>query len=61
LEEVESGKIEDKQTWVITLSFRDKELGVRALSQDPRAYKRFWVDKQTGEVISMKIREMAGA
>jgi hypothetical protein len=61
LEEVETGNLEGKDAWVITLSARDPEMGLTSfMPQGPRSYKRFFVSKESGEVLSMKIREMAG-
>jgi hypothetical protein len=55
LEEVEKRG----QHWLITLSMpSDNPLGFLAQHRD---YKTFTVDADTGEVLSMKIRELAGA
>ena len=58
LEEVEIS--EDEKHWFVTLGFtvikdRFKMLG---LSQSARTYKIFKIDSETGEVQSMKIREV---
>jgi hypothetical protein len=57
LEEVEFREEGGKPEWLITLSIR------RNLFPRPNniEYKTFRVDGQTGEVLSMKIRELAGA
>lgn len=61
LEEVETGNLEGEEAWVITLSARDSEKGLTEfLPPGPRVYKRFFVSKESGQVLSMKIREMAG-
>ncbi len=63
LEEIEQGKAEGAAVWLITLSV-PKKLAVLGTSfpniTDERHYKVFAVDKETGEVRSMKIREFAG-
>ena len=57
LEEVELGKAGRIDAWLITLSMPNRRLG----SLGPREYKVFTVRGDTGEVISMKIRELAHA
>ena len=57
LEEVELGKDGPNDVWLITLSAPGRA-GIAVLSRD---YKRFIVRADTGEVVSMKIRELAGA
>ncbi len=69
LEEAELGKFLDRDAWQITLSMlRPNSLGVNnALSNAisgtsmfaPRDYKTFLVDRETGEILSMRIRELA--
>jgi hypothetical protein len=60
LEEVETGNLEGEEAWVITLSARDPQKGLADfLPPGPRVYKRFFVSKDSGIVLSMKIREMA--
>jgi hypothetical protein len=60
LEELELS--DDKQFWLITISFEGKTfteehpMGIRYI--DEREYKIFKVNAQTGEVESMKIREV---
>jgi hypothetical protein len=58
LEEVEAGKYERADAWRITLSMQDRT-GLGSLGR--REYKVFTVRRDTGEVVSMKIRELAGA
>jgi hypothetical protein len=63
LEEVESSRLDDRPVWFITLSsvsnpsFRPifGQIGADA----EREYKTFTVDKETGEVLAMKIRLLA--
>ncbi len=57
LEEVELS--EDSKYWLITLSFPAPASSVNAiLGIRGRRYKIFKVDTETGEVLSMKIREL---
>jgi hypothetical protein len=59
LEEVELS--EDGKHWLITLSFPlPASLGVMYLG-GARQYKLFKVDANTGEVLSMKIRDVSHA
>ena len=61
LEEVESTEINQADVWLITLSMiRQGVLYVPGFSPEPRDYKTFTVRKDTGAVIAMKIRELAG-
>lgn len=62
LEEVEMGEHKGEEVWLITLSMPiptaiSEVLGGRR----SRDFKTFTVHKETGEVLSMKIRELAGA
>ena len=63
LEEVESTKVDGQEGWLIALSMMsaDDPLApfVSALGRGKREYKTFTVLKDTGEVQSMKIRELA--
>ena len=67
LEEVESTTVnDDDDTWLITLSMIIPigQTGgvvdvVATLGPDRRAYKIFTVSKRDGEVLAMKIRELA--
>jgi hypothetical protein len=70
LEEVETLTVDGKEAWHITLSFRSLDPpsplasafeSLAALRTPARFYKSFTILKETGEVISMKIRELAGA
>ncbi len=62
LEEIERDSYRDREIWSITLSLpRDvKHLAALAqLSADPLQYKRFLIDVETGELVAMKLREVA--
>ena len=62
LEEIERGSYKDREVWSITLSLpRDmNQLHAFArLSADPLQYKRFLIDVETGELVAMKVREVA--
>jgi len=58
LEEVEVGKADRIDAFRITLSMQDRT-GLGSLGR--REYKIFTVRRDTGEVVSMKIRELASA
>jgi len=66
LEEVESGQINGEEAWLLTLSMiSDPQSAIGVLSDagnlfsQRREYKIFAVLKKTGEIASMKIRELA--
>jgi len=66
LEEVETAEVSGADAWLITMSMVRPGLmsALAALNNPkglPRDYKVFTVRKDTGEVLSMKIRELAGA
>ena len=65
LEEVESGSMFGEDAWLITLSMisADEPFNelTSALGKGKREYKSFTVRKRDGEVLSMKIRELADA
>ena len=69
LEEVESSIEGNADVWYITLSMVDLNTPITSIGtalsalkpKAPRTYKRFTVNKQTGEVTSMKIRELSNA
>jgi hypothetical protein len=67
LEEVESTRANGEDAWLITLSWiRPDDLAgssslAELLGRGKRDYKSFTVLKSTGEVTSMKIRELADA
>jgi len=62
LEEVELS--DDKKYWSITLGFSratdstNNPLGIPGIIRQSREYKTFKIDSETGEVQSMKIREV---
>jgi hypothetical protein len=61
LEEVESSKLNGEDVWLITLSMFPSALGlVGSILDAKRNYKIFTVLKKSGEVVSMRIRELAG-
>lgn len=68
LEEIESSTLDGKPVWLITLSNespsgweeRLKSLSYPSIGAEPnREYKVFTVEKDNGEVLSMKIRMLA--
>lgn len=63
LEEVERDEEDDTPYWFITIGFTDKqrEGGPFGNLASSRRYKRFKIDAETGEVVSMKIRSVANA
>lgn len=52
LEEVESGHADGGDAWLITLSLTNRN------PFGPRDYKRFFVLKESGAVVAMRIREL---
>ncbi len=71
VEEVERTKVNGDDAWSITLSMLEpqtppiegtlSEQLTRVFGKGPREYKTFTVDSQTGQVLSMKIRELVGS
>ena len=71
LEEVEMTKVNGDDTWSITLSMLEPQTPPhegtlsaqlsRAFGKGPREHKTFTVNSQTGQVLSMKIRELVGS
>jgi hypothetical protein len=61
LEEVEL--TDDDKFWLITLSFVDRAAAVfsEVFSPPARQYKTFRIDAESGQVRSMKIRQLEGA
>ncbi len=69
LEEVEMTKVNGEDAWSITLSMLRPQSPLEQvaaatqltalLGNRPREYKTFAVNSQTGQVLSMKIRELA--
>lgn len=62
LEEIERESYQGRDVWSITLSF-PRDLNqvppFLKLSANPLQYKRFLIDAQTGELVAMKLREVA--
>jgi hypothetical protein len=64
LEEVETAEVNGADVWLITVSMVRPSPINNALAfsfRGARDYKTMTVRKDTGEVLSMKIREIAGA
>jgi hypothetical protein len=62
LEEIEKDSYRGREVWSITLSLpRDMTQlqGLAVLRADPLQYKRFLIDVETGELVAMKVREVA--
>lgn len=62
LEEIERDSYKDREIWSITLSLpRDvtRLAPFAQLSADPLQYKRFLIDVETGELVAVKLREVA--
>jgi hypothetical protein len=62
LEEIEKDSYRGREVWSITLSLpRDMTQlqGLAVLRTDPLQYKRFLIDVETGELVAMKVREVA--
>ncbi len=66
LEEIESATEGSNDVWYITLSMVDPQENMvnslaAAIGREARVYKRFTVNKETGEVTAMRIREVVNA
>ena len=63
IEEIEAPKVNGEHSWSITLSMPSPgslpSSGI--FGKTPREYKTFTVNSQTGQVLSMKIRELVGS
>jgi len=63
LEEVSDEPVGNREAWVLTLSFAKESWMMstveRVQGAHGREYKTFAVDKETGRVLSMKIRQLA--
>jgi len=62
LEEIERESYKDHDVWSITLSFPrnlNQVPPIARLGTDPLQYKRFLIDVETGELVAMKLRELA--
>jgi hypothetical protein len=60
LEEVEAGDYKGQDVWLITLSMEGQSAMQILTGRLGRDFKQFAVNKDTGEVLSMKIRQLAG-
>ena len=60
LEEVEPSTADGNEVWLITLSLPETIIP-KSVIGGRRIYKTFTVDGRTGEVLSMKIRQLSGA
>jgi hypothetical protein len=60
LEEVETGDHKGEELWLITLSMGERNALQMLGPGMGRDFKTFFVHKQTGEVLAMKIRQLAG-
>ena len=63
LEEVERDEEDGTSYWLITIGFTEQkqEVGPLGPFASSRRYKRFRIDAETGEVVSMKIRPVESA
>ena len=62
LEEIERDTYNNRDVWSINLSIpRDLEQlpPIARLSASPLHYERFLIDAETGELVAMKLREIA--
>jgi hypothetical protein len=62
LEEIEREDYKGCAIWNITLSFPrvlDQISPIARLGADPLQYKRFLIDGETGDLIAIKLRELA--
>lgn len=62
LEEIERETYKSEDVWIVTLSF-PRDLSqiptIARLGTDPLQYKRFLIDSATGELVAIKLRELA--
>jgi len=59
LEKIERDSYKDHDVWSITLSLPRTQISSFAYLADPLQYKRFLIDDETGELLAMKLREVA--
>lgn len=62
LEEVEREVYNKRDVWALTLSFPREVHHMNDLAKmwgDPLQYKRFYIDVASGDVLAIKIRELA--
>jgi hypothetical protein len=61
-EEIERDSYKDREVWSITLSLPREMNELAPLAQlaaDPLQYKRFLIDVETGELVAIKVRDVA--
>ena len=64
LEEIERQSYQGRQVWSITLGFvreTDTFHKLVGLATERLEYKRFLIDVESGELVAMKLREVAAA
>jgi len=64
LEEIERESYQGREVWSITLGFLrdpDKFSGIVGLAMGRFEYKRFLIDAESGELVALKLREVAAA
>ena len=61
LEELEREPYRDRDVWAVTLSFQpfDPLAPITRIVVPPLEYKRFLIDTESGDLIAMKLREVA--
>lgn len=63
LEEIERDSYKGREVWSVTLSLpryvKPQSNVFAGLSVDPLQYKRFLIDVESGELVAMKLREVA--
>ncbi|HTU46606.1 MAG TPA: PepSY domain-containing protein [Bryobacteraceae bacterium] len=59
LEEIERDSYKEREVWSITLSVPRAEITSLTHLADPVQYRRFLIDANTGELVAMKLREVA--
>jgi hypothetical protein len=63
LEEIEQDSYKNREVWSITLSLPRSPDSMSKLSMlsyfDPLQYKRFLIDAETGDLLAMRLREVA--
>ncbi len=62
LEEIERDSYKAREVWSITLSLRrnvTEQSPLTLLSAAPLQYTRFLIDVETGELVAVKLRELA--
>ncbi|MGH9609585.1 MAG: hypothetical protein ACRD34_07895 [Bryobacteraceae bacterium] len=59
VEEIEKDSYKGRDVWSITLSLPQTKTSSIAQFAHPVRYRRFLIDAETGELIAMKLREVA--